>query len=114
MYCFNPTSDMFETADFIVIQIELAGVNKEDINVEAFGGSLEVSGIKRRNGFTEKDNFHRMERLFGFFKRVFDLPKAVDRNSINASFNEVLLEIIVPKNNKNNCFRLTSIEIIDE
>ncbi|MHB8232512.1 MAG: Hsp20/alpha crystallin family protein [bacterium] len=111
MYCFTPASDMFETADSIVIYIELAGVKKEDINIETTGGAIEISGIKRRGGFTEEYNFQRMERPFGFFKRVFDLPRAADRDSIGASFSEGLLEIIIPKKSKNSGSMLTSIEI---
>jgi len=113
MYCFTPASDMFETADSIVIYIELAGVKKDDINIEIEGAAIEISGIKRRGGFTEEYNFQRMERPFGFFKRVFDLPRSADRDSISASFNEGLLEIIIPKKSKNNGCILAGIEIKD-
>ncbi|MHB1545750.1 MAG: Hsp20/alpha crystallin family protein [bacterium] len=113
MYYFTPASDMFETADSIFIYIELAGVKKEDINIEIDERAIEISGVKRRGGAAEEYNFQRMERPFGFFKRIFDLSRAVNRDSISASFNEGLLEIIIPKKTKNNGFRLTSIEIKD-
>jgi HSP20 family protein len=111
MYYFTPASDMFETADSIVIYVELAGVKKEDINVEIDGRAVEISGIKRRGREAEEYNFQRMERPFGFFKRTFDLPRTADEDSIGVSFNEGLLEIIISKKTGNNGFRLTSIEI---
>ncbi len=113
MYYFTPASDMFETADSIVIYIELAGVKKEDINIEIDERVIEISGVKHRSGTAEEYNFQRMERPFGFFKRAFDLPGTANKDSISASFNEGLLEVIIPKKTRNNGFRLTSIEIKD-
>lgn len=113
MYCFTPASDMVETADSIIINIELAGIKKCDINIEIEGAFIEISGIKRRALLTEEYNFQRMERSFGFFKRVFDLPRAADRDRVSASFSEGLLEIIIPKKSKNNGFISERIEIKD-
>ena len=115
MYRFNPTSDMFETSDSIVIQIELAGVSKEDIEIEFSGNGIEVSGIKRRKEFAGRDNFQRMERPFGVFRRFFDLPRAIDAEGVGAFFNEGLLEVIIPKRNRNGSgFKIMSIEIKGE
>lgn len=111
MYCFAPVSDMFETAESIVIQIELAGVKKEDINIELTNNRLEVSGVKRHEGLSGKESFQRMERPFGFFKRGFNLQGNIDRNSTSASFNEGLLEIVVLKKNIDDGYMLTSIGI---
>jgi HSP20 family protein len=111
MYYFTPASDMFETADFIIIHIELAGVNKEDINIEICGNEVEISGAKRRAEVEEEYNFQRMERPFGMFRRTFYLPKTADRDSINASFYEGLLEIIISKKVNNNGFIPINIEI---
>ncbi len=111
MYCFTPISDMFETTESIIIQVELAGVKKEDINIELTNNYLEVSGIKRHEGLTGEEIFQRMERPFGVFKKVFNLPKAVNRDSTFASFNEGLLEIVILKKDKDDSFTLTSIDI---
>ncbi len=114
MYYFTPASDMFETVDSIFIYIELAGVQKEDINIEIDERTIEISGIKRRAAqAAEEYNFQRMERPFGFFKRTFDMPRNADRDTISASFNEGLLEVIISKKTIKNGFRLTSIEIKD-
>ncbi len=111
MYYFTPVSDMFETAESIVIQMELAGVKKEDINIELTSNCLEVSGIKRREGLTGEEIFQRVERPFGVFKKIFNLPKAARRDSTVASFSEGLLEIVIVKKDKDDSFILTSIDI---
>lgn len=102
---------MFETTESIIIQMELAGVRKEDINIELTGSYLEVSGIKRHEGVTGEESFQRMERPFGVFKRVFDLPKGINRNSTVASLNEGLLEVVILKKDEGGSFTLTSIDI---
>ena len=113
MYYFAPVSDMFETADYIAVYVELAGVGKEDINIEIDGGVLEVSGIKRRFGTNEECNFQRMERPFGLFRRRFSLPSSASYEGVKASFEEGLLEIIIPKKKRSGGFKISCIEIND-
>ncbi len=95
---FTPSADMFELHGKVVIQVELAGVRKEDINIELHEGIIEVSGLRKRERLSEEENFQRMERSYGFFKRSFSLPKYIKKGDIEASFMDGVLEIIVPKN----------------
>lgn len=111
MYCFAPISDMFETAESIIIQVELVGVKKQDIGITLANSYLEVTGIKKRKGITGDESFQRMERPFGFFKRVFDLPDNINANSATASFNDGLLEIVVLKRSHGDSFTLSSVDI---
>lgn len=106
---------MFETPDSLIIQIELAGVAKEDIEIELNGGSIEINGVKRRREFAGRDSFHRMERPFGVFKRTFALPVVVDADGIRAHFNDGLLEVIIPKKHKSDVtFCIAGIEITED
>ncbi len=113
MYYFAPASDMFETAEYIAVYIELAGVRKEDINIEIGGGTLEIRGVKRRSGTDEECNFQRMERSFGLFRRKFNLPASVNNEEVKASFDEGLLEIVIPKKKRSGGFKISCIEIKD-
>lgn len=97
MLYFTPVSDMFETDDLLFVQMELAGVKKEDINIELIHGSLEISGIKRHDCLSGDESFQRMERPFGVFKRTFDLPSYVDKDTLKASFDDGVLEIVIGK-----------------
>lgn len=111
MFHFEPISDMFESGGSIFIQMELAGVNKEDIDIELKGRYIEITGIKRHGGLSGEESFQRMERPFGFFKRIFNLPPYVDANSITASFREGVLEIIIPRNRNIATLRICGINI---
>lgn len=99
MCSFTPSADVFELRDRVVIQVELAGVRKEDINIELHEGIIEVSGLRRRERPSEEENFQRMERSYGFFKRSFSLPRHIKNGGVEASFMDGVLEITVPKNN---------------
>ena len=114
MYYFAPVSDMFETSDYIAVYVELAGVGKEDITIEIGGGILEIRGIKRRRlGTNEEYNFQRMERLFGLFRRRFNLPSSASYDGVKASLEKGLLEIIIPKKKRSGGFKISCIEIND-
>ena len=99
-YCFKPFADMYESARKIVIQVELSGVKKENLNIEFGGSFIEISGvrIKDKDMVQEEENYQRMERSYGFFKRSFNLPKNIITENINASFKDGVLSIIIPKN----------------
>ncbi len=99
-YCFKPFADMCESAGKIVIQVELSGVKKENLNIELCDGFIEISGVKTKDKdiAQEEEHYQRMERSYGFFKRSFNLPKNIIAESINASFKDGVLNIIIPKN----------------
>ncbi len=99
-YCFKPFADMYESAGKIVIQVELSGVKKENLNIELGDGFIEISGVKTKdkNVAQEEENYQRMERSYGFFKRLFNLPKNIIAENINASFKDGVLDITIPKN----------------
>jgi len=110
VYCFTPFADMFESSEIIAIHVELAGVKKEDINIELNDGYIEITGIRIRERLSKEENFQRMERLYGLFKRSFSLPKHINKENIEASFKDGVLEIIIPKD-KNSISKVIRIDI---
>jgi HSP20 family protein len=105
-YCFKPFADMYESPKKIVIQVELSGVKKENLNIELGDGFIQVNGIRTKCRTQEEENYQRMERSYGFFKRSFYLPKNIKVEDITASFKDGVLEIIIPKNIENNSKRI--------
>jgi HSP20 family protein len=97
-YCFKPFADMYESAKTIVIQVELSGVKKENLNIELGDGFIQINGIRTKCRSQEEENYQRMERSYGFFKRSFYLPKNIKADGITASFKDGVLEIVIPKN----------------
>lgn len=96
----EPLSDMWETEDAFMIHIELPGVNKEDIKLNITERDLEVKVEKKEEVSTEEEGFKRMERSYRGFYRRFTLPEEVDKEKIDASYENGILKIKLPKTEK--------------
>jgi HSP20 family protein len=88
-----PTTDTFARGDDLVIRCELAGVERDDIDITLSNSVLTISG-ERRSGLNEEElTYYTRERSFGHFRRSINLPDGIDRSRVNATFEEGLLEI---------------------
>jgi HSP20 family protein len=92
--------DIYEDADNIVIKAEIPGVNKEDISVSLTDDTVTISGKKTEEKKIEKENYYRKEIRTGSFSRSFTLPCAVDREKVKATYKNGVLEIVLPKSEK--------------
>ena len=79
------------------IEVELPGIDKEDVDVSYCDGLLTISGEKREEKEEKKRDYYRKERSFGAFRRVVPLPGAIDESKIHASFKRGILSIDLPK-----------------
>jgi len=93
----TPATDIYETQEEYVFRLELPGIKKEDIKVEFDGDTLTITGERKEEKEVKKENFHRIERCCGSFKRAFNIPKNVDANKIAANMKDGILELKVPK-----------------
>ena len=91
---FVPPVDIFEDRDRIVLWLELPGVTREQA-VEV--GSLVIRGERRMDPSLRPDDFHRIERSFGPFRRTFKLPPGVRADGIQAEMRHGVLEVVVPR-----------------
>jgi HSP20 family protein len=92
-----PTTDIYAQGDRLVIRIELAGVDPDDIDLRFSNGVLTVSG-SREAEFSddgEEPTFYVRERFYGEFRRSFTLPEGTQRSQIQAGFDDGLVEITV-------------------
>ena len=94
---FRPMVDIIETKTAIVIQAEIPGICREDIDIEVTGNQLTLRGRRTRREQFEDEHYYRSERVFGHFKRVFPLPEMVNPTEIEASIKNGILEILIPK-----------------
>lgn len=95
---FTPRVDIQEKEEKYLMNIELAGVKKEDVKVTILDdGSLSIKGVKSKTVVESGSNYLRNERLFGEFERQFILPENADMNSIQASFSNGVLELMINK-----------------
>ena len=89
-----PRMDIFARGDDLVIRCELAGVEREDIDIELIGDTLTISG-ERRSELSEEVHFYTRERSFGHFRRSMNLPEGIDDDDVSASFKDGMLQVTV-------------------
>lgn len=93
-----PTTDIFVQGNRLVIRIELAGVDPDDIDLHFASGVLTVSGRRSRAFGTEpgeEPDFYVRERIHGEFRRSITLPEGTRRDQIVATFSDGLVEVVV-------------------
>lgn len=92
-----PPVDLLETETSFVFTAELPGLDKKDLDISLEDNVLTVSGERTFNKESENDNYHRVERAYGTFRRAFSLPTGVDADKVDAKFKDGLLTLSVPK-----------------
>ena len=95
---FSPACEISETDDHHFMSIDLPGMKREDIKIETSNGMLVISGERKREmPANDSRKVQRYEKSYGFFKRSFTLPTSVDIESIEARYENGVLEIYLPK-----------------
>ena len=92
---FTPLADLEETEEAYVVEVELPGVKGDDIEVEVAGRRLTVSGERKKR--ERVGVLRRQTRTVGRFHYEVVLPGEVDEESIEASLDEGVLTVRVPK-----------------
>ena len=91
-----PTADVYETDSALVFCLELPGLSLEDIDLRLEGDELIVEGERRIAG-ERGEQFHRVERSYGKFARKFAIPSAVQRDSVEASYDNGVLIVTLAR-----------------
>ena len=94
---FKPTVNTREADDAYYIEVELPGVKKENISIDVNDELLTVSGQRELKNEYKDSNLYRIESSYGKFERSFTLPEDVDSDKIEATSNNGVLEIKIPK-----------------
>jgi HSP20 family protein len=94
---FVPNIDISESDNQFLITAELPGINKEDININLENRRLTISGERKFQEEEKEKTFHRMETHYGSFSRSFQLPGNINEESVQASYENGLLNITVDK-----------------
>jgi HSP20 family protein len=95
----EPLADVFETEKDITATVELPGVKKEDINIEIIDNGIQIK-VEKRNEHKEEDKekgFYRIERSYNGFYRFIPVGKNIDSEKIDATYNNGVLEVRIPK-----------------
>jgi HSP20 family protein len=91
-----PEIDVFERDNRLVTKVDLPGMKKDDVKVEAVDGYLSIFGERKAETEEKKDNVYRRERSYGSFYRAVPLPEGVRLEDVKATFADGVLEVSVP------------------
>ena len=94
---FTPVVNTREGEYAYHIDVDLPGVNKDDISVNIKDGYLVISGERNIKDEVKEEDYYKVETRFGKFSRSFTVPDNVDIENITASSENGVLEVIVPK-----------------
>ncbi len=95
-----PAVDIVERDDAYVIRADIPGVDPKDIEIDMEDGVLTIKGERKFEQEEEKDNYKRVERVYGSFYRRFVLPDSADAEKITAKSRNGVLEVVIPKQEK--------------
>jgi len=92
-----PSLDIKDTEENYLINIEIPGVAKEDVDIRVDGNTLTISGEKKQEKTEEKENYHCIERHYGSFTRTLSLPEDANADNIDAKFKDGVLAIAIQR-----------------
>ena len=93
----TPAADAYETPEGFVVLMDLPGLSADDVDVHVDGDRLVVHGERRPDDKTRPESFHRGERSYGVFTRIFPLTDEVDPDKVTANFRDGLLRLDLPR-----------------
>jgi HSP20 family protein len=99
-YSFVPRVDIVENDKAFELHVAVPGMNKEDFKIDLNDNYLTISGERKFTKEQNEKNFRSVETQFGTFSRSFSLPENVDAANISAKYNNGILEVTVPKDEK--------------
>ena len=97
---FAPVVNEKITDKAYIVEVDLPGVKKEDIDVSVNDGVLVISGERKIEKKEESEKYTRIESFFGKFERAFKLPPDADAENIKAKYENGVLRIELPRAQK--------------
>ena len=92
-----PVVDICERKDAYLVTAELPGVKPDDVEITFEDGLLTIQGERRSVSYVAGVKAHRVERRYGAFRRSITLPSHVEAGKIEASAQDGVLQVLVPK-----------------
>jgi len=93
----RPLTDVYETDDELIVRMEIAGMDPQDLSVTLGERLLVLKGIRRDPGRAGRRHFHTMEVTVGPFERIIEIPRHVLVSSIDAHYENGFLIVRLQK-----------------
>ena len=94
---FVPAMNVYEDSNNVIVEATLAGIRPEDVNVSVHDDVLTLEGKRESSSEIDEQNYYRKEVRSGSFNRSVILPASVKADKAEASFENGMLKIILPK-----------------
>jgi HSP20 family protein len=91
-----PPINVFQQGEDVLALMELPGVDKNDLQIQAKANTIRISG-KKRVEYANEASVHRRERVSGEFDRTLSLPVQFDADRIRAEYRDGLLAVFLPR-----------------
>ncbi len=92
-----PSLDLSETDEDYLIEMEIPGMEPDDLDITLSENTLTVKGEKEQKETDEDRDYHRTERRYGTFTRQVHLPDSVNEEDVDAEYARGILRLTVPK-----------------
>lgn len=93
----NPSVDMIDRQDEVVLRADLPGMEQKDIDVTVQDNMITIRGERKEEREEKDKDYYCCERTFGTFTRTMALPPSVDPEGVKATFKNGILEVRLPK-----------------
>ncbi len=97
---FVPQVDIVENDKAFEIHVAVPGMKKNDFHIDINDGRLTISGERKMQNEKNDKNYHSVETYYGSFSRSFYLPDSVNDEKVDARYEDGILYITVPKDEK--------------
>jgi len=97
---FSPRVDISESDKEYEIQLSLPGMKKSDFDIDLNDDQITIKGERKFENEKQDRNYHSVESYYGSFNRTFHLPEVVNREKIDAKYEDGILTISLPKDEK--------------
>ncbi|MEO8032578.1 MAG: Hsp20/alpha crystallin family protein [Gemmatimonadota bacterium] len=95
-----PATDIGESPEGVMLALDLPGVDARDVKISLENRVLTIRGEKQRKGAEKGERGYRYERTFGAFERTFTLPDTLETDKVEASYENGVLSILLPRAEK--------------
>jgi len=91
-----PPINVFQQGDNLVAVLEMPGVHKSDLEIQAKGNTIRISG-KKAISYPEDVSLHRRERRWGSFDRSLTVPMQIKSDAVKAEYRDGILALFIPR-----------------
>ena len=91
-----PPINVFQQGDNLLAVLEVPGVDKSDLAIQAKGNAIRISG-KKAISYPEGVSVHRRERSAGRFDRTLTVPMQINADAIKAEYRDGVLALLIPR-----------------